>query len=224
MIQIIENSGFHMTFDNGNTISIQIGPGAHCSNKNCDDHYAPISQEKWKSYTAEIAAWDSAGHYHEWTGHERNDTTYNILSYVPTDKLPEIIAFVSSNTLDTKRAKKDEAIRLAEQKIMEKASHLSDNFHVAIENAPKEHETKAILLTKRFAEKDLWLGLYNRTRYDGESPEEWEDPTRLYEIVKEVVQEKLLPKIISTIHQSYHFCHDYEDIASQYTFLVETKK
>lgn len=57
MIRITQNKGFNITFDNNLTISIQIGAGNYCSNKNNE-----IGKEREQRITecnnAEIAIWD----------------------------------------------------------------------------------------------------------------------------------------------------------------------
>ncbi len=59
MITITRNKGFHLTFDNGLTISIQIGVGNYCSNRSL---YKDFDFEQQQSITecnnAEIAIWD----------------------------------------------------------------------------------------------------------------------------------------------------------------------
>lgn len=57
--RITGNKGFHITFDNGYTVSIQFGAGNYCDNYNSRD-YSP--KEGMQSSTAEIAYWkkDSA--------------------------------------------------------------------------------------------------------------------------------------------------------------------
>lgn len=49
--------GFHITFENGCTVSVQFGGGNYCENRDLpiDDHSVP------KSRTAEIAGWDADG-------------------------------------------------------------------------------------------------------------------------------------------------------------------
>jgi hypothetical protein len=63
--RLIDGKGFHITFENGWTASVQFGGGNYCENYN-----APIigrendpNYGKYESATAEIAAWDSS---HNW--------------------------------------------------------------------------------------------------------------------------------------------------------------
>ena len=61
MFKITNNHGFHITFENGWTVSVQFGPGNYCDNYN-----RRIGEEdeicgKEGSYTAECAVWCGAG-------------------------------------------------------------------------------------------------------------------------------------------------------------------
>lgn len=64
---ITHGKGFHVTFDNGWTVSVQFGPGNYCENYDLDI----IGQEnnpqygKYQAGHAEVAAWDSAGNWYE---------------------------------------------------------------------------------------------------------------------------------------------------------------
>jgi hypothetical protein len=65
MFRITDGRGFHMTFANGWTVSVQFGPYSHCSNRDLNsrigESYARASRDAGKqgSIDAEIAAWDS---------------------------------------------------------------------------------------------------------------------------------------------------------------------
>lgn len=52
MFKITSGKGFHMTFKNGYTISVQFGPGNYCDNQNLD-----WDSRIEPSNTAEIAIW-----------------------------------------------------------------------------------------------------------------------------------------------------------------------
>ena len=60
MFNIVEGKGFHVTFDNGYTVSVQFGPGNYGDNR-----YAPRGAERecgiMGSRTAEVAVWDRLG-------------------------------------------------------------------------------------------------------------------------------------------------------------------
>lgn len=49
-----KGKGFHMTFDNGYTISVQWGEGNYCSSPKS-------SSGNFEANTAEVAAWDENG-------------------------------------------------------------------------------------------------------------------------------------------------------------------
>ena len=56
MFKITSGKGFHMTFENGYTISVQFGSGNYCDNRHLAWD-APIEPSK----TAEIAIWPEGG-------------------------------------------------------------------------------------------------------------------------------------------------------------------
>jgi len=57
--KITDGKGFHMTFKNGVTVSVQFGVGNYCSNHN---ELTLLGKEKeyssWSSHTAEVGIWD----------------------------------------------------------------------------------------------------------------------------------------------------------------------
>jgi hypothetical protein len=78
MFRITRDKGFHMTFDNGWTVSVQWGTG------NYGDHYmkmfdpvsaspTDLSQELAAkgSFTAEAAAWDKDGNWYKVDGDDK---------------------------------------------------------------------------------------------------------------------------------------------------------
>lgn len=52
--------GFHMTFANGCTVSVQWGPGNYCNRREADIT-APRKAESWEARTAETYAFDKTG-------------------------------------------------------------------------------------------------------------------------------------------------------------------
>lgn len=75
-------AGFTMTFDNGNTISVQFGSGNYCTNR---------QESKSETVTAEIAIWD------------KNDVWYTFESdqvkgYCNSDEVAKWINFAATNT------------------------------------------------------------------------------------------------------------------------------
>lgn len=57
-INVYGNGGFHMEFENGLTISVQIHAGAYCENRN---KISFRTQNKVSCKNAEIAIWDTSG-------------------------------------------------------------------------------------------------------------------------------------------------------------------
>ena len=59
-----EGRGFHLTFDNGWTISVQFSGGHYCDNKNESYDFAKhrmLSGRTMSSSNAEIAVWSNSG-------------------------------------------------------------------------------------------------------------------------------------------------------------------
>lgn len=74
--------GFAMTFENGYTISVQIGFGNYCDNR----HEA---QPKPYSKTAEVAIFTPSGEFYEIEGDY-------VCGYCNTDKIADLIALAKS--------------------------------------------------------------------------------------------------------------------------------
>jgi len=62
--KICDQKGFHITFENGWTVSVQFGRGNYCDNYNHEGYDGPVPQ----SSDAEIAAWDSDNKWFEFEG------------------------------------------------------------------------------------------------------------------------------------------------------------
>ena len=60
-LKICDNRGFHITFDNGVTVSVQFGYSNYCSNRDLDKSIETQGKPNTPqtSNTAEIAIWDS---------------------------------------------------------------------------------------------------------------------------------------------------------------------
>ena len=56
------NKGFHITFENGYTVSVQWGAGNYCDNYNPEDKDFSFKKPA-ESNTAELAAFDSKGEF-----------------------------------------------------------------------------------------------------------------------------------------------------------------
>ena len=79
------HTGFHITFKNGWTASVQFGPGNYCSNH--------LSKKRgiFNSSDCEIAAWDKNGHWYRFN--EENDT---VKGYCKADEVAEFINMIKS--------------------------------------------------------------------------------------------------------------------------------
>lgn len=66
MITVNNNKGFKLTFDNGLTISVQIGNGNYCSNQNSNIN--EMEQRITESTTAEIAIWNEENKWFTFEG------------------------------------------------------------------------------------------------------------------------------------------------------------
>lgn len=60
MFAITSSRGFHITFENGITLSTQFGGGNYCSNRDINIG-SESSENKLQSRDAEIAIWDAHG-------------------------------------------------------------------------------------------------------------------------------------------------------------------
>ena len=65
MFAITNNKGFHITFDNGWTVSVQFGWGNYCDHHGKPYDFDDLTGYYGDSSTAEIAAWDTEGVWHE---------------------------------------------------------------------------------------------------------------------------------------------------------------
>jgi len=75
-----DNAGFHMTFKNGWTVSVQFGNGNYCENRN---------KNKSKCINAEIAAWDAN---QEWYSFE----TDQVKGWCEADEVADFIAMIKA--------------------------------------------------------------------------------------------------------------------------------
>lgn len=64
--RVTSGTGFHITFENGWTVSVQFGQFNYCAARHMDTDVA-LYQESSKTQveTAEIAAWDRANNWHD---------------------------------------------------------------------------------------------------------------------------------------------------------------
>lgn len=85
MFSTTESKGFHITFENGWTVSVQFGRGNYCENYNFEEYgSAPPSQN------AEIAAWGPNGECHYF------DNGDNVMGYQSPEQVLSFMNKVSS--------------------------------------------------------------------------------------------------------------------------------
>lgn len=85
MITITQNRGFHLTFENGWTISVQIGTGNYCDRRDYSAVYRQeMSEPIIQSPDAEIAIWDKNNNWFDFG----NDT---VKGWVSTEEIAEWI-------------------------------------------------------------------------------------------------------------------------------------
>jgi hypothetical protein len=92
------NKGFQITFENGNTVSVQWGPSNYC--KPTDErgrgapHKAPTEVPSWSATEVEVAAWDNKGSWHNCGGDQ-------VKGWLTPEQVLEFMTFVANNELDT---------------------------------------------------------------------------------------------------------------------------
>ncbi len=89
MLKVNEPShlaGFHMTFKNGWTVSVQFGEGSYCENR---DLLHSEGKSKNKCINAEIAAWDANK---EWYSFE----TDQVKGWCDADEVADFIAMIKA--------------------------------------------------------------------------------------------------------------------------------
>ncbi len=62
--KVNDNKGFHVTFENGNTVSVQFGRGNYCSNYDTPRDML-VQDGVVESHDAECTAWGSDGAWHK---------------------------------------------------------------------------------------------------------------------------------------------------------------
>lgn len=87
------NSGFHIKFENGWTVSVQWGPHNYADNyysaNYADIYYSAYDVTGLPSLVAEIAAWDADRNWYEF----EDD---NVKGYVKPEEVAEFIAMVAN--------------------------------------------------------------------------------------------------------------------------------
>ena len=102
MLAITQHRGFHITFANGITVSVQFGPGCYCQHNTSfligemqkgkdivSIYSAPKEAENWDSRDAEVAAWNKDGVWitKELCPEEGDD----VIGYLSADKVLEFL-------------------------------------------------------------------------------------------------------------------------------------
>lgn len=64
--RITHGTGFHMTFENGWTVSVQFGPGNYCDNYKEPFPYRDERVPEYESTNAECAVWGPDGQFVRW--------------------------------------------------------------------------------------------------------------------------------------------------------------
>ncbi len=91
---ITSGQGFHITFANGWTLSVQFGPGHYCQHRNETFNTVPREHHIWRSDTAECAIIDPVNGLIEWPfgSGARGDT---VEGYVLPNDLVYIVMWVA---------------------------------------------------------------------------------------------------------------------------------
>lgn len=83
---ITHGKGFHITFENGFTVSVQFGGGNYCSNYDLAVGSGRSGEDLPRSSTAELAAWGADG---SWLQLEEGDDVVGYQS--PADVLAALV-------------------------------------------------------------------------------------------------------------------------------------
>ncbi len=86
MFEITANQGFHITFANGWTVSVQFGRGNYCKNHRLT---TPFGADVPPCPNAEIAAWDRVGHWYQFSDEYEGS---QVSGHVKPD---EVLAFMN---------------------------------------------------------------------------------------------------------------------------------
>lgn len=90
MFGTLRNKGFHITFPNGWTISVQFGIGNYCGKYPFDerDYDLPRKSESWQSPNAEVAIWADDRNMHEPDGWQSPMAVAELIAVLSTDHAP----------------------------------------------------------------------------------------------------------------------------------------
>lgn len=98
MMKITENKGFQMTFENGLTISCQMGSNNYCSNRDFKGYLREMYQRVTECNNCEVAIWDEenrwlTGEIFKEMGLESTEDA--VAGWVDTMTVAKLIAYVS---------------------------------------------------------------------------------------------------------------------------------
>ena len=97
MFKATGNKGFQITFENGNTVSVQWGPANYCKPTDVlgrDASYdAPTKSMSWAATEVEVAAWDKDNNWHNCGGDQ-------VKGWLTPEEVLEFMTFVANNELD----------------------------------------------------------------------------------------------------------------------------
>jgi hypothetical protein len=107
MISINNGKGFHLTFENGLTISVQIGYGNYCENYNINNTLQDgTTPRKMKCKNAEIGIWDEHGN---WVTRDFiKDLDDDVVGYIVADEIADLINKVKNAEKKTVYVSKEE--------------------------------------------------------------------------------------------------------------------
>jgi hypothetical protein len=88
--RIINSKGFHISFPNGWTISVQFGIGNYCGKYPYDqrDYDAPSKSRTWESPDAEVAIWADGRDMHDPEGWQSPLAVAELIALLASDPAP----------------------------------------------------------------------------------------------------------------------------------------
>ena len=91
MIKITQAKGFQLTFHNGLTLAVQIGPGNYCDNYDMDwvsFALTTTTNSNIQSRNAEVAIWDESG---DWITEKFLGEGNIVVGYLTVDDIVDLI-------------------------------------------------------------------------------------------------------------------------------------
>ena len=85
--KITRNKGFHITFDNDVTVSVQFGAGNYCQHHN-EEIKSEIPKKDIESVDAEVAIWKKSG---IWITREFRDENDDIFGWQSPEQVLEVL-------------------------------------------------------------------------------------------------------------------------------------